>query len=226
MSRDDVRRYGTAAEKARSTRRLVRHIGRWEPDGRGIRLRLQDVIGDLKGSEKFDVTLDYRNGALVFDKDTEVYGTERIEFRREGFSTDDPQSLIGRYAMTPSRSGVKRVLILERDGRCEIVTTDDAYDRRAMSRDDVRHYGTTAQKARSTRRAIRHLGRWESDGRGVKLRLQDVIGDLKGSEKFDVTLDYRNGAYVFDKDTEAYGTERMEFRREDDRSNARPRRPN
>ena len=226
LSRNDVARYGTTAQKARSTGRRVRHVGRWETDGNGIKLRLQDVIGDLKGSEKFEVNLDYRNGALVFDKDTEAYGDERMEFRREGFSTDDSSSLIGRYTVTQSRSRVRRVLTLDRDGRCEIVTTDDASDRRAMSRDDVRRYGTTAEKARSTRRPIRHLGRWEADGRGIRLRLQDVIGDLKGSEKFDVRLDDRNGAYVFDKDTEAYGTERMEFRREGDRSRSRPRRPN
>ena len=222
MSRNDVERYGTTAQKARATGRRVRHVGRWETDGKGIKLRMQDVIGDLQGSEKFDVTLDYRNGALVFGKDTDAYGNERMEFRREGSGFDDGRyqdrnDLAGRYGMTSSRSGVKRVLILESDGRCEIVTTDDAYDRRAISRDDVRRYGTTAEKARSTRRPIRHIGRWVADGSGIRLRLQDVIGDLKGSEKFDVTLDYRNGAFVFDKDTEAYGTERMEFRREGSR---------
>ena len=229
LSRDDVRQYGTTAQKARSSRRPVRHVGRWEADGTGVRLRLQDVVGDLKGPERFDVRLDYRNGALTFDKDTEAYGTERMAFRREYASSEgsrdealDLQSLAGRYTAARSGSRVKRVLTLDRDGRCEIVTTDDANDRRTMSRDDVRRYGTTADKARSTGRRVRHVGRWEADGRGIRLRLEDVIGDLKGAERFDVRLDYRNGALTFDKDTEAYGTERTEFRREGGRRAARP----
>lgn len=138
---------------------------------------------------------------------------------------DDRRGVAGTYTDDQFRDRIHRVLILGRDGDFELNTTYNGRDRGDMSRDEVKRFGTAAEKARKTGRPVRHLGRWDMDGRRIRLRMEDVIGDLKGSEKFDVDLDWRNDAFVFDKNTEVYGTETINFRGNNPWSANRPPRP-
>jgi len=138
---------------------------------------------------------------------------------------DDRQGLVGRYTTDQYGGRIHRVLILDRDGSFQLNTTSETRDRWDMSRDDVKRYGTTAERAWNTHRLVKHVGDWEMNGGRLKLRMIDVIGDLKGSEKFDVDLNWRDGAFVFDKNTEVYGTESMRFRRDSPWPDNRPGRP-
>lgn len=148
---------------------------------------------------------------LLLSAGLSAYGQNPNLFRRN-------DRVEGVYEALQRDDTVRRALTLDRGGRAELVTevrrNDRSRDRRKWDRDDdTKSYGTLAEEA-SEGRPVRHTGRWsERDGK-IRIRLDDR-SDVRGQESaIDMELVYRDGAFVFDRDSKVYGRAKINFRRD------------
>lgn len=82
-------KYGRLAEEA-ARGRTVRHTGRWtQRDGRVV-LRLDDLNVDARRRSTSELQLVRKGESLIFDRNDDLYGNDRINFRPEGSRNDSP----------------------------------------------------------------------------------------------------------------------------------------
>ena len=149
LSDRDVERFGRSAEQA-AQGRSVRQTLRWTERNRRVVLRTEATRGPSRGGT--DLELTRQEGGYVLDRDTALYGNERIEFRSEGGSSrrerygrvlqGDEYRTIDRLDFAQGRDGARLTILaegrtIEVEGRAErrgdeVVLTVDG---RGRSRD-------------------------------------------------------------------------------------------
>ncbi len=151
----------------------------------------------------------------------------------------DQRNFVGRYEAFQRDDSVRRTLVLDRDGRVELVTEvrrgrgridwnrndrndRDRRDDRRWDDDDTKSYGTLAKAAFEDNRAVRHTGRWREDDGRIELTLTDR-NDTRGREnQVFMRLTRRNNELVFDSDQKVYGRAKINFRRDGGWDGGRP----
>ncbi len=124
----------------------------------------------------------------------------------------------GRYEALQRDGSLRRTLRLERDGTAEVVTEakDARRDRRGWGREDTKRYGQTGITAMQDH-PVRHTGRWRWQGDDVVVQFRDLQLGEERWDAFEMKLKRDEDGLIFDRDSKAYGTYRVVFRREGDR---------
>ena len=81
LSDRDVETFGTSADQA-ARGRTVRQTGRWDLRDGKLSLRFDDPTGATRGANA--LVLDRRDDDFVLDRDTVVYGKQKIVFHADG----------------------------------------------------------------------------------------------------------------------------------------------